>query len=165
MGIRWFSRRSMAHASKTFSLTDTGLEVKYQTQEPITVQIPLLVDPDSRFTPGWAEKYVQQNTPGGIAWGLENGPMVSVQTEGRITMRAFNESLSLLNKPRRPGFRLSSRALLSRFRWRLRKWKCKTATSCGWNVCPDPISSCGDTGAYRLHKLHIWKYRESCSTG
>jgi hypothetical protein len=89
---------------KTFTLNKFGLEVKYQTDETVTTQIPLLVDPDSRFTPGWAEKYVQEKTPGGIAWGLENGPMVSIQAEGLVTMRAFNESLFLLQSPEDPDF-------------------------------------------------------------
>lgn len=48
---------------KIFSLTDDGLEVEYLTQEPVTTQIPLLVDPWTRFTPGWAKEYTQQNTP------------------------------------------------------------------------------------------------------
>ena len=54
--------------------------------------------------PGWAQKYVGQNTPGGVVWGLENGPRVSVQAEGDITTRAFNESLSLLSSPEDPDF-------------------------------------------------------------
>lgn len=90
--------------TKTFKLTDTGIEVEYQTQEPVTTQIPLLVQPETRFTPGWANEYVQEETPGGIAWGLEDGPMVGIQAEGVVTMRAFNESLSLLSTPEDPDF-------------------------------------------------------------
>jgi hypothetical protein len=90
--------------TKTFTLTETGLEVKYQTQEPVTTQIPLLVDPDTRFTPDWAQKYTQQNTPSGVAWGLENGPMVRIQAEGPVKMRAFNKSLDLLAYPEDPDF-------------------------------------------------------------
>jgi hypothetical protein len=90
--------------TKTFLLGESGLEVNYQTDRPVPVQIPLLVDPRTRFTPGWAEKYKQQNTPNGIAWGLENGMKVSVQTEGAITMRTFNESLDLLASSEDPDF-------------------------------------------------------------
>ena len=73
--------------TKTFSLTDTGLEVKYQTQEPITTQIPLLVDPWTRFTPGWAEKYAQQNTPSGIRLGAGK------RTNGQCADRgAYNDA-------------------------------------------------------------------------
>jgi hypothetical protein len=90
--------------TKTFSFNENGLEVTYQTQEPVITQIPLLVDPGTRFTPGWARKYVQEKTPGSIAWGLENGPMVRVQFEGPVEMRTFNESLSLLANPEDPDF-------------------------------------------------------------
>jgi hypothetical protein len=89
---------------KSFNLTETGIEVKYQTQEPVITQIPLLVDPGTRFTPGWAGKYVQEKTPGGIAWGLVNGPMVTIQIQSPASMRAFNESLSLLADPEDPDF-------------------------------------------------------------
>ena len=90
--------------TKAFSLSETGLEVEYRTKEPVITQIPLLIDPETRFTPGWAGKYLQKKTPGGVAWGLENGPMVSVQFGGPITMRMFNESLSLLYGPENPDF-------------------------------------------------------------
>ena len=98
--------------TKTFTLTETGLEVEYKTQEPVVTQIPLLVDPEIRFTPGWAGKYVQTVTPGGVAWGLENGPMISIQlqsvalspSKGPVMMRAFNESLSLLAGPEDPDY-------------------------------------------------------------
>ena len=113
-----YSHRQTERVVKTFQLIDDGLKVDYQTQEPVTTQIPLLVDPNSRFTPGWAQEYTQQNTPGGIAWGLQNGPMVSIQFEnaalslpvpervskGIITTWAFNESLSLLSTPEDPDF-------------------------------------------------------------
>lgn len=89
---------------KTFSLSKNGLEVGYQTQETVITQIPLLIDPETRFTPGWAGKYAQEKTPGGLAWGLANGPMVRIQTEGPVEMRAFNESLSLLANPEDPDF-------------------------------------------------------------
>jgi hypothetical protein len=98
--------------TKIFSLTETGLEVEYRIQESVTTQIPLLVEPDSRFSPGWAQNYVQEKIPGGIAWGLANGPMVSLQLDdtalslpkGALTIRAFNESLSLLAAPEDPDF-------------------------------------------------------------
>jgi hypothetical protein len=98
--------------AKTFQLTDDGLKVDYQTQGPVKTQIPLLVDPDSRFTSGWAERYAQKNIPNGIVWGLDNGPMVRIQIEnaalgpskGALKTNAFNESLPLLNTPEDPDF-------------------------------------------------------------
>jgi hypothetical protein len=90
--------------TKFFRLTKTGIEARYQTQGPVITQIPLLVDPDTRFTPGWAGKYVQAKTLGVVAWGLEDGPMVKILADGPVEMRAFNESLSLLAGPEDPDF-------------------------------------------------------------
>ena len=90
--------------TKIFSLNQNGIEVQYKMQDSTIAQISLLVDPETRFTPGWAQIYVQEKTPGGIAWGLENGPMVKIQAQGSIMMRAFNDSLSLLANPEDPDF-------------------------------------------------------------
>jgi hypothetical protein len=108
--------------TKTFNFIQAGIEVEYQTQQPVKTQIPLLVEPETRFTPGWAEQYIQEKTPGGIAWGLRNGPLVSVQftkialrprsaalhwggqAQGGIDFQTFNDSLSLLAAPEDPDF-------------------------------------------------------------
>jgi hypothetical protein len=110
--------------TKTFALADDGIEVEYQTQEPVRTQIPLLVDPEVRFTPDWAEKYRGENPPGGVNWGLVDGLRISIQVEnialrhrsccehagarrqaqGDITILAFNESLPLLSSPEDPDF-------------------------------------------------------------
>lgn len=90
--------------TKIISLSHNGIEVEYKTQEATLVQLPLLVDPEIRFTPGWARVYIQEKTPGEVAWGLENGPMVRIQTKGPVMIRAFNDSLSLLAGPEDPDF-------------------------------------------------------------
>lgn len=97
---------------KTYTLDETGLQVEYQTREPVRAQIPLLVEPLARFTPGWAQRYVQKKTPEGITWGLVNGPMVSLHAkhatlslpEEALRIRAFNDSLPLLSVPEDPDF-------------------------------------------------------------
>ena len=90
--------------TKIFTLTASGLEVRYQTDDSVIVQIPLLVDPDVRFTSGWAEKYIGETTINGIRWGLEDGPKVEIRADGPVTMRAFNQDLSLLQSPEGPNF-------------------------------------------------------------
>jgi len=87
---------------KAFNLTTAGLNAQYRAQTAVTTQIPLLVDPDSRFSPGWAEMYSRQQTPNGVRWGLMNGMMVEIQAPAPIEMRAFNEALSLLTFPEDP---------------------------------------------------------------
>ena len=77
--------------TKTFRLTDSRLEVDYQPDRPLTILIPLLVDPWTRFSPGWAAKYVGEKTPNGIRWGLEGGPNISLQADSSIQLQAFND--------------------------------------------------------------------------
>lgn len=89
---------------KTFRLTGAGIEARYQTQEPALTRIPLLVEPDARFTPGWATAYTLETTPDGILWGLENDKMVKIRTDGALEFRAFNESLDFLAGPEDPNF-------------------------------------------------------------
>ncbi len=90
--------------TKTFRLTPAGLEVSYHGPEAVKTQISLLVEPETRFTPGWAEKYRQEVSPGEIAWGLVNGPMLRIQAQGQMTIRAFSESLPFLTGPEDPDF-------------------------------------------------------------
>lgn len=89
---------------KTFRLTQTGLEVSYQVQTPLKTQIPLLVAPETRFTPGWAGNYARQVDTGSVAWGLAEGPLVRIQAQSPMTMRAFDEALPFLAAPEDPDF-------------------------------------------------------------
>ncbi|GAB4505348.1 MAG: hypothetical protein Fur0043_23430 [Anaerolineales bacterium] len=98
-----FTSISGSH-TKTFTLTETSLSVSYSGQAAEKTQIPLLVEPEARFTPGWAGKYVRETCPNGIAWGLSDGPLVRIQTQGQITMRAFDEALPFLTAPEDPDF-------------------------------------------------------------
>ncbi len=90
--------------AKTFRLTPAGLEVTYHGPETVKTQISLLVEPETRFTPAWAGKYVQEVSPGQVTWGLGNGPMLRIQAQGQITIRAFSESLPFLTGPEDPDF-------------------------------------------------------------
>jgi hypothetical protein len=89
---------------KIFRLTESGLEVSYQPQEPLTTRIALLVDPWMRFSPGWAGRYVQEKTSNGLRWGLRGGPMVALGADTSLELGAFNEHLDLLNRPEDPDY-------------------------------------------------------------
>jgi hypothetical protein len=89
---------------KVFRLTESGLEVNYRMQEPLTTRITLLVDPWARFSPGWAGRYVGEKTPNGLRWGLKDGPMVDLQADTPLELQAFNENLDWLSMPEDPDF-------------------------------------------------------------
>jgi hypothetical protein len=87
---------------KTFRLTDSGLEVNYRLQEPLTAHIALLVDPWTRFYPGWAGRYVGEKTSSGLRWGLKDGPMVALGADIPLDIKIFNENMDLLSIPEDP---------------------------------------------------------------
>ncbi len=89
---------------KAYRLTGTGLQLEYRVHEPLATGIALLVDPEERFSPGWAGRYFQEKTPGGLRWGLRDGPVVDLRAEGGLDLRAFNDGLALLSAPEDPDF-------------------------------------------------------------
>ncbi|MBL7164812.1 MAG: hypothetical protein ISS57_19665 [Anaerolineales bacterium] len=89
---------------KDFILTENGLRMEYQINAPIQVQIPLAVAPETRFTPGWSERYFGEDTPQGWAWGIESGPRVLVGTSGVITTQTFADDLPALSVPGDPNY-------------------------------------------------------------
>ena len=89
---------------KDFTLTENGLRVAYQINAPLQVQIPLAVAPETRFSPGWGERYFGEDTPQGWAWGIEAGPRVLVQTSGALTTQTFADDLPALSVPEDPNY-------------------------------------------------------------
>ena len=90
--------------TKTFRLTQGGLEVEYRVQEAVTTRIPLLVDPWGRTSPGWAEEYFLEQSAQELHWGLKGGPVVDLQAAGPLDAYAFNERLDLLGEPEDPDY-------------------------------------------------------------
>jgi hypothetical protein len=89
---------------KSFELTGTGLRSTYQSKAAVTTQIPLIVEPQAGFHPGWAGSYRSQAIPGGFSWGPQNNLRLAVQAEGQVSIRSFNESLTWLTQPEDPDF-------------------------------------------------------------
>jgi hypothetical protein len=92
------------HASKTFSLTDTGLSVEYNAADPITVKIALALDPWRRFSTGWGDAYHETTLPNGWEWSLETGIQVAMTTSGTINAQAFTASRAYLSGSENPNF-------------------------------------------------------------
>jgi hypothetical protein len=72
--------------------------------EPLKVQIPLVIDPWVRFTPGWGNRYTEMSTSTGWSWGLIPGPRVTLQTTGNLITQTFTASRSALALPEDPNF-------------------------------------------------------------
>ncbi len=89
---------------KSFELTGTGLRITYQSKSAVITSIPLIVEPQARFRPGWAGSYRSQAIAGGFSWGPQDSLKLVVQAEGPVSIRAFNESLTWLTQPEDPDF-------------------------------------------------------------
>jgi hypothetical protein len=88
---------------KTYRLIENGLEFTYQGPGGAT-HIPLIVDPSSRFSPGWADHYHLERSGDAIRWGLDNGPMVRIQAQGAsISADTFLDSRDLMALPEDPN--------------------------------------------------------------
>jgi hypothetical protein len=89
---------------KRFSLLDRGVRVEYRNTGPVTIQIPIALDPWIRFTPSWGDKYHGEYLPDGYRWKLNDGPAVEIHTNGRIRIMPFNDLKSKLAAPEDPNF-------------------------------------------------------------
>jgi hypothetical protein len=88
---------------KAYSLTPSGLRIEIQPETPLSVQIPLAVDPWNRFTPGWGSRYTGEAIPGGWSWGLDGGPRVSVISSADLVLQEFTASRSFVGTVEDPN--------------------------------------------------------------
>jgi hypothetical protein len=87
---------------KTFSITRDGFIANYNSNTPVTVQIPLAVDPAARFSPGWGSRYIGSERSCGWLWGLTDGPKVHLRTSGDLSLSAFSDSFEYMGQPENP---------------------------------------------------------------
>jgi hypothetical protein len=89
---------------KTFLLTQSGLRVDYVSTAPLTVQIPVAAEPQARFRLDWGSRYQGELFPGGVTYGLVDGPQVHILTSETLTSRAFSDSLPFMGQSENPDF-------------------------------------------------------------
>ena len=86
--------------SKSYRLTEAGLEVNYHLTAPLTERLPLAVDPQAfYFSP---VQYQGVFAPGSWTWGLVGGLRVEVRTEAALSAADFTASLPFLSQPEDP---------------------------------------------------------------
>jgi hypothetical protein len=85
---------------KTYSLSEDGLNVVYESFGAVSVTIPLALDPQTYyFSPA---EYSLFSIPGGVAWGFTDGLRVGIHTQAALAARTFTDSQSLLHGPENP---------------------------------------------------------------
>lgn len=89
---------------KSFTLTSKGIRVEYRINEPVSVEIPIALDPWVRFTPGWGDLYDGDILTNGWRWGTSPGPYIEVKSTGRISPEVFTDSRDRMSVMENPNF-------------------------------------------------------------
>jgi hypothetical protein len=90
--------------TKNFSLSENGLLVNYSSSDPISVQIPIAIDPWRRFSPNWRNDYACQPIDNGYSCRVTDGSTVEILSNSLISIHSFTDSLSHLHNPEDPNF-------------------------------------------------------------
>ncbi len=85
---------------KTFRLTTAGLEVAYASPTSVSFRIPLVVDPQAFYSS--TGTYLSSLLPGVFTWGVEDGLLVEVRTDGTLTADGFTSAQASLASPEDP---------------------------------------------------------------
>ena len=90
--------------TKSFRFDENRLSVEYKNTPPITVRIPLALDPWTRFTPDWGIRYWGNQTTNGSVWGLHDGPQINITSNGIVDLHPFTASQDNLIYRENPNF-------------------------------------------------------------
>ncbi len=100
-----FTNGSMS-IRKSFILTENGVVVEFSDNNlPLKgTQIPLVLDPWTRYSEDWGDKYKYQAIANGIAWKIDSGKYIVVHSNNLLTIIPFNATHDALAKPEDPNF-------------------------------------------------------------
>ena len=90
--------------TKTFTLLDNGIEVRYQSNRPQAARIPLAIDPWLRFKPDWAGRYAGDKDSTGLTWGIPGAFQVVVRSNAGATLQEFTAARASARGPENPNF-------------------------------------------------------------
>lgn len=94
--------RADGQINKFFQLKENGLSIDSNSKSPLRISIPLAIDPQLLFQPGWVELYYSQKLADSFIWGVQGGTSVKILTTGTISAYDFTESSPFLNNPENP---------------------------------------------------------------
>ena len=87
---------------KSYQLLSQGILVDYRSNQHGSTQIPLALDPWTRFAPGWGDRYLGNTISAGWTWELQHDLRVVIKTNESIHTMSFTETrkyLSLTEDP------------------------------------------------------------------
>jgi hypothetical protein len=91
---------------KSFAITENDVifEISNKSLPQKGSQLPLVLDPWTRYSNDWGDKYINQITSNGIIWKIDSGKFIEIHSNNQITIIPFNATHSALAKPEDPNF-------------------------------------------------------------
>ena len=95
---------------KTIRLTEQGFSAQYESEDQVKVQVPLVLDPWDRFSPGWEQRYTSSATNQTTdlhdwIWSLEGGVQVELTTaSSSLSVQPFTITQKVMSAPENPDY-------------------------------------------------------------
>jgi hypothetical protein len=89
---------------KTYRLISGGLAVDYHAEHLQNIQVPIIIDPGSRFSPGWRDLYQYELGENGLRLFLENGIHLKLISDQNIRIKSFTDSRGDMDVPENPNY-------------------------------------------------------------
>ena len=86
---------------KTYRLTENGIQVLYQSHDPVSTRIPLAVDPQAFYS--GPTNYLAALAPHSWTWSLSGGSSVEVDTDAALSAEGFTSAIPFLSLPEDPN--------------------------------------------------------------
>lgn len=89
--------------SKSITLLPYGFVVRYQTRNPVLVQVPLSLGATLPPHPDWARSYRSTAEPHQLAWQYRDLTTLQVRSSGKLSISSFLEGLPALGATEDPN--------------------------------------------------------------
>ena len=89
--------------TKSFTLLEDGLAIKYLSDEPQQQRVPLGVDPWRRFQADWEELYSADTRADSLIWGISGEFQVEVTSDARLSLQDFTASRKVVRESENPN--------------------------------------------------------------
>lgn len=89
--------------TKTFRLTDLGIQISYHAASRVISQITLAIDPWRRFYPNWGNQFIYKKIDQGWSWGYQDGPTMEITSTTGLKFTPFTASHSWMILPENPN--------------------------------------------------------------